>query len=104
MGGVLQAIRPLSTTTPTATPALSQLAIERIARTGRDWKENPRWRGITRCYTPEDVERIRGSVDIEYTLAKRGADRLWSLLHKRPFIRSLGAVTGNQVRKLIRKS
>ncbi|MBH8599017.1 isocitrate lyase [Thermoactinomyces sp. CICC 10523] len=62
----------------------------------KDWKENPRWKGISRTYTPEQVLRLRGSVQIEYTLARRGAERLWDLLHREPFIRALGALTGNQ--------
>ncbi|MBA4542173.1 isocitrate lyase [Thermoactinomyces daqus] len=62
----------------------------------KDWKENPRWKGISRTYTPEQVLRLRGSVQIEYTLARRGAERLWDLLHREPFIRALGTLTGNQ--------
>lgn len=100
LGGILSknVFRPISTTptTPGATPALTPFALDRIARTERDWKENPRWRGIERRYTAEDVERIRGSLDIEHSLAKHGSDRLWNLLHTRPFIRALGALTGNQ--------
>ncbi len=46
-----------------------------------NWAANPRWAGITRPYTPEDVERLRGSLRIEYTLARNGAERLWELLH-----------------------
>jgi isocitrate lyase len=55
-----------------------------------------RFAGIRRDYTPEDVERLRGSVQIEHTLAKRGAARLWRLLNEGKFVRSLGALTGNQ--------
>jgi isocitrate lyase len=62
----------------------------------RAWENDPRWKGITRPYKPEDVERLRGSVQIEYTLARMGADRLWHLLETEPFIRALGALTGNQ--------
>lgn len=60
------------------------------------WENDPRWKGITRPYKPDDVERLRGSVQIEYTLARMGADRLWHLLETEPFIRALGALTGNQ--------
>lgn len=61
-----------------------------------DWATNPRWKGIERPYTAEDVLKLRGSVDIEYTLAKNGAERLWQKLTTQPFIAGLGALTGNQ--------
>jgi isocitrate lyase len=60
------------------------------------WQNDPRWKGIQRKYTVEDVVRLRGSISIEYTLARRGAERLWSLLHTEPYIPALGALTGNQ--------
>lgn len=68
----------------------------RIAQMQQDWTNNPRWAGVKRPYTAEDVLRLRGSVDIEYTLAKRGAEKLWSRLHSRHFVAGLGALTGNQ--------
>jgi isocitrate lyase len=61
-----------------------------------DWLENPRWRGVKRGYTAEDVVRLRGSVQVEHTLARRGAEKLWRLMHERPYVNSLGALTGNQ--------
>lgn len=61
-----------------------------------DWQTNSRWQGITRPYTPQDVLRLRGSLLIEYTLAKRGAQKLWELLNTTPYVNALGAVTGNQ--------
>jgi isocitrate lyase len=61
-----------------------------------DWKTNPRWAGITRPYSEKDVQQLRGSVHIEHTLARLGAERLWNLLHSRPFVAALGAMTGNQ--------
>ena len=61
-----------------------------------DWKENPRWKGITRPYSGEQVVNLRGSVQIEHTLAKLGAERLWELVNERPFVRMLSALTGNQ--------
>jgi isocitrate lyase len=61
-----------------------------------DWKTNPRWAGITRPYSEKDVQQLRGSVQIEHTLARLGAERLWNLLHTRPFVAALGAMTGNQ--------
>ena len=61
-----------------------------------------RFDGIERPYTPEDVLRLRGSVPITHTLAERGANRLWQLLHDEPFINALGAVTGNQAMQMVR--
>lgn len=61
-----------------------------------DWETNPRWRGIERPYTPEDVLRLRGSVQIEHTLARLGAERLWELLQAEPYVNALGAMSGNQ--------
>src|SRR5215469_14771608 len=61
-----------------------------------NWKTHPRWRGVTRPYTAEDVIRLRGSIPIEYTLARLGAERLWHLLHTEPYVAALGALTGNQ--------
>jgi isocitrate lyase len=61
-----------------------------------EWANNSRWRGIERPYTAEDVLRLRGSVHIEHTLARLGAERLWELLQTEPYINALGAVTGNQ--------
>jgi isocitrate/methylisocitrate lyase len=65
------------------------------SRIVEEW-EGARWEGIERPYTADDVERLRGSIRIEYTLARMGAERLWRLMHERPFVRSLGALTGNQ--------
>src|SRR2546430_5016746 len=61
-----------------------------------NWSANPRWAGVTRPYTAEDVERLRGSLRIEYTLARNGAERLWELLHGQSYLPALGAMTGNQ--------
>ena len=62
----------------------------------KDWSENPRWRGIKRGYTAEDVIRLRGSLQPEHTLAKRCAEKLWNLVTTEPFVNTLGALTGNQ--------
>src|SRR5258706_6261796 len=61
-----------------------------------EWTNNPRWRGIERPYTAEDVLRLRGSVQIEHTLARLGAERLWEMLQTEPYVNALGALTGNQ--------
>ncbi|GIX32475.1 MAG: isocitrate lyase [Lysobacterales bacterium] len=68
----------------------------------RDWQQNPRWRGITRTYTAEEVVRLRGTVAIEYSLARRGAERLWRSLHEMPFVNALGALTGNQAMQQVK--
>ncbi|HET8854275.1 MAG TPA: isocitrate lyase, partial [Ktedonobacteraceae bacterium] len=60
------------------------------------WQKDPRWQGIKRPYTANDVVRLRGSIEIEYTLARMGAERLWRLLHTEPYVAALGALTGNQ--------
>jgi len=61
-----------------------------------NWNGNLRWKGIKRPYTAEDVVRLRGSIQIEYTLARLGAERLWNLLHSEEYVAALGALTGNQ--------
>src|SRR2546422_2002160 len=61
-----------------------------------EWKGNTRWQGIERPYSAEDVIRLRGSIHIEYTLARLGAERLWNLLHTEPYVAALGAMSGNQ--------
>jgi len=60
------------------------------------WAADPRWEGITRPYSAKDVVRLRGTIHIEHTLARLGAERLWELLHTEPFVPTLGAMTGNQ--------
>jgi len=62
----------------------------------QDWTNNPRCKGVERPYTAEDVLRLRGSIHIEHTLARMGAERLWELIHSEPYVNALGAVTGNQ--------
>ena len=60
------------------------------------WETDPRWKGIERPYTADDVVRLRGSVVVEHTLARLGAQRLWNLLHTESYVAALGAMTGNQ--------
>ncbi|MCM3636783.1 isocitrate lyase [Sporosarcina luteola] len=69
---------------------------EQVEQLERSWQEDGRWAGIERGYSAEDVIKLRGSVQIEHTLAKRGAERLWKSLHEEDFIAALGALTGNQ--------
>ncbi|OIK16451.1 isocitrate lyase [Bacillus sp. MUM 116] len=69
---------------------------ERIAGLQESWEMDSRWKGITRPYSAEDVIKLRGSIDIEHTLAKKGAEKLWKLLNEEDYINALGALTGNQ--------
>ena len=69
---------------------------QQIAALKKDWAENPRWKDVKRNYTAEDVVRLRGSLQVEHTLAKRGAEKLWNMVTTEPFVNSLGALTGNQ--------
>ena len=72
------------------------------ARLKKDWAENPRWKGIKRGYAAEEVVRLRGSVHIEHTLARRGAEKLWKLVNEEPFVSTLGAMTGNQAMQQVK--
>src|SRR6202041_3910838 len=67
-----------------------------VAAVLNQWRSNPRWQGITRPYKAEDVIRLRGTVQVEHTLARLGAERLWDLLHEGSYVAALGAMTGNQ--------
>ncbi|HET8942887.1 MAG TPA: isocitrate lyase [Rudaea sp.] len=67
-----------------------------------DWKNNARWNGIIRPYTADDVVRLRGTVFIEHSLARRGAEKLWAHLHNEPFVSALGALTGNQAMQQVK--
>src|SRR5450631_2981352 len=75
---------------------------EQIRALEKEWAENPRWQGIQRNYTAEDVIKLRGSVHIEHTLARRGAEKLWKLLQDSPFVNALGALTGNQAMQQVK--
>jgi isocitrate lyase len=76
-----------------------QQALEDIQR---EWR-SARWAGVERHYTAEDVYRIRGSVRVEYSLARYGADRLWELLQGEEHVAALGALTGNQAVQRLRR-
>ncbi|WP_067606151.1 isocitrate lyase [Nocardiopsis listeri] len=75
---------------------------EASAALQRDWETNARWAGIERTYSADDVVKLRGSVTEEHTLARRGAERLWDLLHTEDYVNSLGALTGNQAVQQVR--
>ena len=68
----------------------------------KDWEQNPRWKGVTRPYSAEEVVRLRGTVDVEYSLARQGAEKLWRYLHEKPFVNALGALTGNQAMQQVK--
>src|SRR3954470_17236531 len=67
-----------------------------------EWKADARWRGVERSYKAQDVARLRGSIRIDYTLARHGAERLWELLTSGGFVRTFGAMTGAQAVEMVR--
>ncbi len=78
---------------------------EEIARIEKDWAENPRWAGVKRTYSAEDVVRLRGSIKIENTIAKQGAEKLWGLVNgdaKKGYVNCLGALTGGQAMQQVK--
>jgi len=75
---------------------------QQAANLRQQWETDPRWADIVRTYTAEDVIRLRGSITEEHTLARRGAERLWELLHTEDAVRALGAITGNQAVQMVK--
>ena len=75
---------------------------EQVKQLQQQWETDPRWKGVKRTYTAEDVIRLRGSVQVEHTLAKRGAEKLWESVNNEPFVNSLGALTGNQAMQQVK--
>lgn len=75
---------------------------QQIKNLENSWATDPRWQGIERTYSAEDVVNLRGSVQIEHTLARLGANRLWDLLHSEDYVNALGAVTGNQAMQMVK--
>ena len=75
---------------------------QQIEALEKDWATNPRWKGVERGYSAADVVRLRGSFPIEHTLARRGAEKLWNLLHTEPYINCLGALTGGQAMQQVK--
>jgi len=73
-----------------------------IRQLQEDWSENPRWQGIKRNYSAQEVINLRGSVPEAYTLAQRGAEKLWRAIHEAPFVNALGALTGNQAMQQVK--
>jgi isocitrate lyase len=82
---------------------MTQLTREQqVAALEKDWATNPRWKGVKRSYSAADVVRLRGSIAIEHTIAKRGAEKLWKLVNTEPFVNTLGALTGNQAMQQVK--
>ncbi|MCB1053613.1 MAG: isocitrate lyase, partial [Acidobacteria bacterium] len=75
--------------------------MNRVESIQKKWTTS-RFAGIERPYSPQDIDRLRGRLQIEYTLANRGAQKLWQLLEQRPFVRALGALSGNQAMQMVR--
>ncbi|RYE67560.1 MAG: isocitrate lyase, partial [Oxalobacteraceae bacterium] len=75
---------------------------QQIAALQQEWDSNPRWQGVVRNYTAEDVVRLRGSLQIEHTLARRGAEKLWNLVNTEDYVNALGALTGNQAMQQVK--
>ncbi|HXS89053.1 MAG TPA: isocitrate lyase [Steroidobacteraceae bacterium] len=68
----------------------------------KEWQTNPRWKGVERPYKAEDVVRLRGTVHVEHSLARLGAEKLWRFMHEKPFVNALGALTGNQAMQQVK--
>ena len=79
-----------------ASQSPADLQQQQAAALQKEWDSNPRWKGTSRDYTAADVVRLRGSVQEEHTLARRGAEKLWASINTEPFVNALGALTGNQ--------
>lgn len=78
-----------------------EMRSEQAKQLEESWQDE-RWNGITRPYKAEDVIRLRGSLEIEYTIARRGSEKLWRLLHSEDFVPALGALTGNQAMQQVK--
>ena len=89
------------TTTATFNNGATRIS-DQAALLRQEWADDARWAGIERSYSAEDVIRLRGTVQEEHTLARRGAERLWDALHTKTFTRALGALTGNQAVQMVR--
>jgi isocitrate lyase len=81
---------------------MSKTAMPTAEQLQQEWASDPRWAGIKRNYTTEDVVRLRGTVHVEHSLARLGAEKLWNSLHSEPFINALGALTGNQAMQQVK--
>jgi isocitrate lyase len=78
---------------------MTHLSAEQLRK---EWQTNPRWQGVERAYKAEDVVRLRGTVHVEHSLARLGAEKLWRFMHEKPFVNALGALTGNQAMQQVK--
>ncbi len=69
---------------------------DRVREMQKDWDNNPRWMNVERPYSAEEVDRLKGSIDIDHTLARKGSEKLWNLINGPEYVNALGALTGNQ--------
>ena len=76
--------------------------LKSAAELKKEWETSPRWKGTTRGYKAEDVVRLRGTVAIEHSLARLGAEKLWRYVNEKPFVNALGAMTGNQAMQQVK--
>ena len=76
--------------------------MNKVKKLENEWKTNPRWKGIKRNYSAEEMLGLRGSITIKHTLAELGAKRLWKLLHEEEYVAALGALTGNQAMQQVK--
>ena len=79
-----------------------QRTVPSAAELSRIWRDSPRWRGIMRGYTAEDVVRLRGTIAVEHSIARLTAEKLWRYLNEKPFVNALGALTGNQAMQQVK--
>src|SRR5678809_796470 len=77
------------------------IAAEEIQALEYNWRNDPRWRGVTRSYTAEKVLRLRGTLKVEHTIADRMSQKLWRLLNSEAYVNALGALTGNQAVQMV---
>src|SRR3954462_12399196 len=82
--------------------AQPQSPAQQAAALAKEWESSPRWKGLTRAYAADDVGRLRGSIQEEHTLARRGAEKLWDLINTNDYVHALGALTGNQAVQQVR--
>ncbi len=78
------------------------MSLKTAAQLEKEWNADPRWQGVIRGYAPADVLRLAGTVQVEHTLARLGAEKLWRHLHEQPYVNALGALTGNQAMQQVR--
>ena len=73
-----------------------EIITDELDELNNEWDNDPRWKGVERPYDAEEVLKLRGTLKIDYTVARAGAKRLWMLLNEEPYVPALGALTGNQ--------